>query len=81
MATSFEDLARAVEEVLDLQRRSLVELETLSQRQGIEPGPDLAFAGVRIAIARAAQVPPLLRLLAPIGAELIRRLPPDAAGH
>ena len=78
MAASLEELARAVEELLDQEKRRLAALEDLTYRQGIEPGPDMAFAGVRILIARVEQVPPLLRMLAPIGDALIRRMPAAA---
>ena len=79
MAASLEELARAVEELLDQEKRRLAGLEELTYRQGIEPGPDMAFAGIRILIARVEQVPAILRMLAPIGNELLKRLPPKVS--
>jgi hypothetical protein len=84
MAASLEELSRAVEELLGLHKRRLADLEELTHRHGIEPGSDMAFAGIRVLIARVEQVPALLRMLTPIGNELMKRMAPaatDTAEH
>ncbi len=70
MAASLFELSRAVGELVAHKKNLLGELEAMTYRQGFEPGPDLAFAGLRIVVAQAAQAQQLLAELAPHEADL-----------
>lgn len=63
--TSIRVMADAVGALAAAKQRHLVELEDLTYRAGVEPGPDLAFAGLRILVAQANQAAAFLGMLAP----------------
>jgi len=70
MAASLFELSRSVGELVQQKKKLLVDLEDMSYRYGVEPGPDLSFGGLRIAVEHAAQAQQLLAALAPHEAEL-----------
>ncbi|MGH6875945.1 MAG: hypothetical protein ACREHV_01065 [Rhizomicrobium sp.] len=70
MKVAIGEMSIAVGDLVAPARRQLRELEELTYRQGIEPGPDLAFAGLRIVIARSEEAARFLAKLAPHQAEL-----------
>ncbi len=65
MATVAE-MAAGTGELVQFARLHLRSLEEMTYRAGIEPGPDLAFAGVRIALAQAEEAVRFLRALVPL---------------
>ena len=65
MAATIREMGLAVAELASTRRRLLVELEEQTRRQGVEPGPDLAFAGLRVLVARGEDAAKFLISLAP----------------
>jgi hypothetical protein len=59
-------MAVAVEELVELKRKQMRDLEQLTYRRGIEPGPDMAFAGIRLLVAEGEAAAQFLRQLVPI---------------
>lgn len=70
MATPIRDMARAVGDLVYLKRDQLTVIERLSFDRGIETGPDMAFAGIRIVLAEGEEARRFLLSLAPHEAEL-----------
>jgi hypothetical protein len=68
--TPIREMAQAVGALVNLKRDHLFGLERLSFDRGIETGPDLAFAGIRIVLAQGEAAMRLLLQLAPYEAEL-----------
>lgn len=62
---SLYQMAKAVEDLVALKRDHLQGFERASYDRGFEPGPDLAFAGVRVMIMEGEAAYRLLRRLAP----------------
>jgi hypothetical protein len=58
-------MANALAKMVRQERERLHYYEQLTYDEGIEPGPDLAFAGVRLMVARAEDASALMRQLAP----------------
>jgi hypothetical protein len=63
---SFREMSYAVTELVELERKRLRDLEDMTHRRGFEPGPDMAFAGVRLAVAEGAAAAQFLLQLADI---------------
>ena len=62
---TFSDMATAVDQLVAAKRQTLHHDEEMTRALGIEPGPDLAFAGVRVMVKRCEAAAALLRRLAP----------------
>ena len=69
MAT-LSEMSVGVADTAALLRQHLTSLEEMTYRQGVQPGPDLAFAGLRVAIARSEAAAQFLASLAPYQEEL-----------
>jgi hypothetical protein len=58
-------MADALTKMVKQERDRLRYLEQCTYDEGIEPGPDLAFAGVRLMVMRAEDASALMRRLVP----------------
>lgn len=67
---SYFDLSRAVGRLARLAERQLVDFEEATYALGIEPGPDLAFAGIRVLVSETKHAATLLAKLAPHQADV-----------
>jgi hypothetical protein len=62
---SLHQMADALRELVVIERKRLNELDELTYRQGLKPGEDVSFAGVRILIEQTDAAHQLLRKIAP----------------
>jgi hypothetical protein len=63
--TSIANMSSAVSTLTRWKKDQLVDWEEESRRLGVEPAPDLAFAGVRTLVARSEAAAIFLAALAP----------------
>lgn len=61
---TLREMATAVDQLVAAKRQNLHLDEEMTRELGIEPGPDLAFAGVRVMVKRCEAAGAMLRRLA-----------------